>query len=172
MKTRFAVYDGYDFFKDIAVGDLDLVGYGVNLDKSEFHAVLTVDRNVLCTIENVSCLMRDGWTNIIVHSQSGRLALMGSVLAGRASVVHGPVSPSVLLMEKKEVPRFSVLEKSLLHCLSYGFSTKELCLSLEKSERSIRRIKNKLLEKTGLFSSQQLAVYAILSLYQNSALFT
>lgn len=172
MRTKFAVYDGYDFFKGMAPGDLDLVGYKKDMDKSMYHAVLTLDRDVLETVGKVSDLSRDGWKNIIVHSQSGRLALMGIVLAGMAFVVNGPLPASTIGMEMKKKPEFSVLERRLLHCLTYGFSTKELCQALEKSERSIRRIKNRLLEKTGLFSSQQLTVYAILSLYQNSALFT
>lgn len=57
---------------------------------------------------------------------------------------------------------FTNSEKRLLDILCYGVSTKEICKELGMSDRSVRRLKNRLYEKTGLKSSQQLSIYALM----------
>lgn len=56
---------------------------------------------------------------------------------------------------------FTVKEEMFLSELAYGLSNKELCSQLMMSDRSVRRLKEKLLSKTGLSSTQQLALYAL-----------
>lgn len=55
---------------------------------------------------------------------------------------------------------FTPKEEMFLSELAYGMSMKEMKYELMMSERSIRRIKEKLLSKTGLSSTQQLAIFA------------
>lgn len=56
---------------------------------------------------------------------------------------------------------FTRKEKLVLEEIGYGLCTKEICVSLGMSERTVRRYKTKLLAKTGLMSSGQLALYAL-----------
>ena len=65
--------------------------------------------------------------------------------------------------EKKKKIRFTDNEKRTLSELPYGLTAKELAVRLGVSERSVRRTKSNLLRKTGLLSSGQLMVYALLS---------
>lgn len=55
---------------------------------------------------------------------------------------------------------FSSLEFGFLSKLSLGLNLQEIGDSLGLTERSIRRIKEKLLKKTNLFSLQQLIIYS------------
>ena len=57
--------------------------------------------------------------------------------------------------------RFTDLEKRTLDELPYGLCSKELSKRLGISERSVRRTKQKLMMKTGLLSSEQLLIYAL-----------
>ena len=56
---------------------------------------------------------------------------------------------------------FSQREEMFLKEIAYGLSNKELSDQLSISDRSVRRMKEKLLSKTGLANSQQLILYAI-----------
>ena len=56
---------------------------------------------------------------------------------------------------------FTRKEKQVLEEIGYGLCTKEICVTLGMSERTVRRYKTKLLAKTGLMSSGQLALYAL-----------
>ena len=58
---------------------------------------------------------------------------------------------------------FTFKEKQVLEEIGYGLCDKEICASLNMSERTVRRYKTKLLEKTGLMSSGQLALFALSS---------
>ena len=62
-------------------------------------------------------------------------------------------------VEKEAV--FTRKEKQVLEEIGYGLCTKEICATLGMSERTVRRYKTKLLAKTGLMSSGQLALYAL-----------
>ena len=67
-------------------------------------------------------------------------------------------------ISKPEVERkanFTNKEKQVLEEIGYGLCDKEICASLGMSERTVRRYKTKLLAKTGLMSSGQLALYAL-----------
>ncbi len=63
----------------------------------------------------------------------------------------------------REQIHFSVSELQFLRFLSSGMSYKEIAAGMHMSDRSARRIKEKLLRKTGLFSLQQLLIYALFS---------
>lgn len=62
---------------------------------------------------------------------------------------------------KYEKINFTEKEELFLSELAFGLSNKELCYQLMMSERSVRRMKEKLLSKTGLSSTQQLVIYAL-----------
>ena len=72
--------------------------------------------------------------------------------------------PSLIFSSRKRKEiRFTEKEKRTLSELPYGLSAKELSQRLGISERSVRRMKERLMRKTGLVSSEQLLVYALLS---------
>lgn len=62
---------------------------------------------------------------------------------------------------------FSALEKSFLSALSSGLNAQEIGERLELTDRSVRRVKEKLLKKTNLFSIQQLLIFSIMDEYIN-----
>ena len=64
--------------------------------------------------------------------------------------------------EEKKI-RFTEKEKRTLMELPYGLCNKELSKRLGVTERSVRRMKEQLMKKTGLVSSHQLMVYALFS---------
>lgn len=55
---------------------------------------------------------------------------------------------------------FTALELDFLSRLSLGLNLQEIADSLSLTERSVRRVKEKLLKKTNLFSLQQLLIYS------------
>ena len=74
------------------------------------------------------------------------------------------IQPSLIFSSRKRKEiRFTEKEKRTLSELPYGLSAKELSQRLGISERSVRRMKERLMRKTGLVSSEQLLVYALLS---------
>ena len=64
--------------------------------------------------------------------------------------------------EEKKI-RFTEKEKRTLKELPYGLCSKELAARLGVSERSVRRMKERLMRKTGLVSSEQLMIYALVA---------
>ena len=52
-------------------------------------------------------------------------------------------------------------EKLFLSVMERGLSNSELTTVLNISERTVRRLKSRLLDKTGLVSSEQLAVFSL-----------
>lgn len=64
--------------------------------------------------------------------------------------------------KKKTVFSFTDTERKVLRVLSFGASTQDISDELYMTERSIRRIKEKLLKKTGLKNSIQLSLYAFI----------
>lgn len=56
---------------------------------------------------------------------------------------------------------FTLQEEMFLKEIAFGLNNKEIAYELTLSDRSVRRIKEKLLSKTGLSSTQQLTLYAI-----------
>ena len=62
---------------------------------------------------------------------------------------------------------FTSKEKLVLQEIGYGLCDKEICATLHMSERTVRRYKTKLLEKTGLLSSGQLGLYALSSQFDS-----
>ena len=62
---------------------------------------------------------------------------------------------------EKEKISFSYKEELFLREVAYGLNNKEIAYELMLSDRSVRRIKEKLLSKTGLSNTQQLMLYAI-----------
>lgn len=71
--------------------------------------------------------------------------------------------------EPGAVPRLTASERHLLHEIGYGMSNKELAARMNRSERTIRRIKESLLMKTGLVSSEQLLLYALYRINSRSS---
>ncbi len=69
--------------------------------------------------------------------------------------------------QRKEI-RFTEKEKRTLREMQYGLCSKELSVRLGITERSVRRVKEKLMRKTGLVSSEQLMIYALLSTRNSS----
>ena len=67
------------------------------------------------------------------------------------------------VMEERRAPLLTDPEKRLLYQLSYGITNKELAKRLMRSERTVRRLKESLYEKTGLVSSEQLMLYSLFS---------
>ena len=72
-------------------------------------------------------------------------------------------------MNKRKAPLLTDPEKRLLHMLSFGVTNKELAKRLKRSERTVRRLKESLYEKTGLVSSQQLLLYSLFRLSTRSS---
>ncbi len=58
---------------------------------------------------------------------------------------------------------FSSLELDFISKLSLGLNIQEIAYSLGITERSVRRVKEKLLKKTNLFSLQQLLIYSAMN---------
>ena len=56
---------------------------------------------------------------------------------------------------------FDERENIYLSECAYGITLKEICTNMNLSERTVRRIQEKLLNKTGLVSSKQLVAFAI-----------
>lgn len=73
------------------------------------------------------------------------------------------LEPSVFQRSEKKKVRFTENEKRTLCELPYGLSSKELSLRLGLSERTIRRLKERLMNKLSLVSSEQLLIYALIS---------
>ena len=69
----------------------------------------------------------------------------------------------------ENMPELTDSELALLHEIGYGLSNKELACRLDKSERTIRRIKESLFLKTGLVSSEQLLLYTLYRLNNRSS---
>ena len=78
----------------------------------------------------------------------------GDASAFRSAVEAGP---------RKRKIRFTEMEKRILRELPFGLCGKEIAQRLGVSERSVRRMKERLMQKTGLVSSGQLMIYALLS---------
>ena len=97
---------------------------------------------------------------LVIVTENLRVALLESAFPSSIVIRDDWVIPENI--EKRKEPFFSQREEKLLSELEYGLSTKELCQKMALSERSLRRMKEKLLEKTGLFSTQQLALYSLL----------
>ncbi len=100
---------------------------------------------------------------LVIFTENFRIAFIESLFPG-AIVVSGERYVSDKERNSKS-PEFTKREELFLKELGYGLSTKELCQKMVMSERSVRRMKEKLLEKTGLFSSQQLGLYSLLSTF-------
>ncbi len=69
-----------------------------------------------------------------------------------------------IIIEKSPVRRCIKLtekEKLFLSVMERGLSNSELTTVLNISERTVRRLKSRLLDKTGLVSSEQLAVFSL-----------
>ena len=64
---------------------------------------------------------------------------------------------------RKRKIRFTEMEKRILRELPFGLCGKEIAQRLGVSERSVRRMKERLMQKTGLVSTGQLMIYALLS---------
>ena len=62
---------------------------------------------------------------------------------------------------EKRLPK-TRYEYEVLNGISYGLSQKEMAAKYGRSERSIRRIQNKLVKKTGLENARQLGIYGFL----------
>ena len=73
------------------------------------------------------------------------------------------LTPEILRKTKRKEIRFTEKEKRTLMELPYGLCNKELSKRLGVTERSVRRMKEQLMKKTGLVSSHQLMVYALFS---------
>lgn len=71
----------------------------------------------------------------------------------------------------KEVPRFTKYENRFLSQISSGISNKEMCEVMHMSDRSVRRMKQQLMDKIGINSTLQLAIYAIYMKCRASGLF-
>lgn len=57
---------------------------------------------------------------------------------------------------------FTRKEREVLEAMGYGLCNKEICQCLSISDRTVRRYKTKLLEKTGLLSTEQLCLFALI----------
>ena len=55
---------------------------------------------------------------------------------------------------------YSDKEQKIMEAMSYGMELKDIAKKIGTSERTIRRIQNSLLEKTGLENHKQLGIYA------------
>lgn len=69
-----------------------------------------------------------------------------------------------IILEKNPVKKsikFTEKEKLFLSVMERGLSNSELTAVLNISERTVRRLKSRLLDKTGLVSSEQLAVFSL-----------
>ena len=66
-------------------------------------------------------------------------------------------------MKESSMISFTDMESEFLQNLAYGMNMQEVTLSMNITDRSARRLKEKLLKKTGLFSLQQLSIYALVS---------
>ncbi len=79
------------------------------------------------------------------------------------------LNPVMLSRKNREKQiRLTDKEKRTLMELPYGLCCKELALRLGVSERTVRRMKEKLLRKTGLLTTGQLMIYALVSEEINS----
>ena len=109
--------------------------------------------------------------------QHGRSVLLAIVAEKYRKILLEAVFPDAVVLDaitdssipfifngkRKKKIRFTDNEKRTLSELPYGLTAKELAVRLGVSERSVRRTKSNLLRKTGLLSSGQLMVYALLS---------
>ena len=102
---------------------------------------------------------------IIAIAEPFRKALLEAAFPSIAVIDRSGELSSALSShkERKEI-RFTESEKRMLRELPFGPCSKELSLRLGISERSVRRAKERLMRKTGLLSSGQLMIYALLSL--------
>ena len=161
MGTKIAFYGNGRALPSSFDRSLNFTAYKDEMLPGAFDAILIADDNLLDTVRLTISFAECGWKNIVVLSDLYRSQILESLLRERAKIVTD-LHFKIDAFEKKNLqPAFTPLEAKLLDLLSYGLCTKELCLSLDKSERSIRRIKTKLLEKTGLFSTQQLVAYSL-----------
>lgn len=172
METKIAIYGNKCTLPTSFDSSISFTSYKDKMLPESFDAILIVDDDLLETLRLTSSFSACGWKNILVLSDRFRYQILESLLRGRAAIVTDLHFKADVFKKEIYTPAFTALEVKLLDLLSYGLCTKELCISLDKSERSIRRIKTKLLEKTGLFSTQQLVAYSLARKDQNSALLT
>lgn len=172
METKIAFYGNEHALPSSFDSSLSFTSYKNEMLPESWDAILIVDDDLLKTLRLASSFSKCGWKNIIVLSDRFKYQILESLLRGRAVIVTDLQFRADIFKNEFSLPVFTSLEVRLLDLLSYGLCTKELCISLDKSERSIRRIKTKLLEKTGLFSTQQLVAYSLARKDQNSALLT
>ena len=108
-------------------------------------------------------------THIIVFTESYREMLLKALFSS-VSVINpedrdaGEKLSDILKNEihgQKEI-RFTENEKRTLAEMPFGLCNKELSKRLGMTERQIRRIKEHIMAKTGLVSSEQLLVYSLL----------
>ena len=71
------------------------------------------------------------------------------------------LTPEILRNKSRKEIRFTEKEKRTLQELPYGLCSKELAVRLGVTERSVRRMKESLMRKTGLVSTSQLMIYAL-----------
>lgn len=103
------------------------------------------------------------YTRLIAVSLSDRVYTASSAEEAAAIILaRNPERKGLKLTEK---------ESLLLAAMEKGMCNSELTAALSMSDRTVRRIKGRLLDKTGLVSSEQLAVFSAL-LNQYSQLLT
>ena len=119
--------------------------------------------------ESTAAAERDAETDVIVFAEPYRKAMLEalfpSVTVADAADMNdaGKLLPYFIQGGKRcDEIVFSEREERFLRELPYGLSNGELSLRLGMSERSVRRMKEKLLARTGLLSSGQLMLYAAL----------
>ena len=100
----------------------------------------------------------------IVVMGSIYLRLMAVCLFDSVYIAENVEELERIIIEKSPVKRCIKLtekEKLFLSVMERGLSNSELTTVLNISERTVRRLKSRLLDKTGLVSSEQLAVFSL-----------
>lgn len=121
-------------------------------------------------IEEIRAIEKSGFDIVLaIIAEEYRRAFLEAVFPD-ANVLDGNniTIPMLFNHKNRRKIRFTDEEKRILHELAYGLSGKELSLRLGMSERSVRRMKEKLMRKTGLLSSGQLMLYALLEAELNT----
>ena len=102
-------------------------------------------------------------TRIIVLG-SIYIRLIASCLFDSVYIAENVEELERIIIEKSPARRCIKLtekEKLFLSVMERGLSNSELTAVLNISERTVRRLKSRLLDKTGLVSSEQLAVFSL-----------
>lgn len=100
----------------------------------------------------------------IVVMGSIYIRLMAACLFDSVYIAENVEELERIIIEKSPVRRCIKLtekEKLFLSVMERGLSNSELTAVLNISERTVRRLKSRLLDKTGLVSSEQLAVFSL-----------